>query len=234
MHGRRGGCFFLAILPAAAACHSPKLPAESARSASASQVARPLAPVLTEATVVAFWLSGADTVPEATRAEAREQFRRSNALVARYLSDTDIALVATVNDTVVIALAGGTHRVLTLVGLDLPYGYVFIEPGYAEEYHTGIPQQSDLEAAIDDYFGLDDPSPGPKHRIALLLPPEPGVALLDILSCGREGSALRNWKLDARVSSAALWRCCCARCARLRRNARRGGGAAARALSRSR
>jgi len=233
MPGRRWRKCGPMILLAATACQAPKPALSSARSGADSAFASPEAPVLTDASVVAFWLSAADTVPDTERAEARELFRRSNALVARYLDDTDIALVATVNDTVVVALAGGKRRVLTLVGLDFPYGYVLVEPGYAEEYHTGVPEAADLEAAIDDYFGLDDPSPSPRHRIAQRGSRDP-AALLDILSCGREGSALRTRNLDARVSPAAFWRRGCARCAWLRRDPRRGAGASARLLPRSR
>ena len=126
--------------------------------------------IVTQATVVAFWLSAADTMAATTRDSARKEFRRSNAMVAKYLSDTDIALIATVSDTVVVRLAGGTRRVIMLSGLDFPYGYVLIEPGYAEEFHTGVDAEQDLKAALDDYFGLEANSPRPKHRIAAYRP----------------------------------------------------------------
>jgi hypothetical protein len=131
-----------------------------------SFVARGEAPVVTGATVVAFWLAAADTVPEAERRSAQQGFRRSNLMVAKYLGDTDIALVGTVNDTVVIELAGGKRRVVMLSGLDFPYGYLLIDPGYAEEFHTGIDADQDLQDAIDEYFGLEADNPGPRHRIA--------------------------------------------------------------------
>ena len=233
MHGRLHGLGYGLIALLVAACHGPKPAPGHARALPAALDPVPV-PVVTEASVVAFWLAGADTLAAAARGAAREEFLRSNALVGRYLSDTDIALVATVADTVVVSLTGGFRRVLTLSGLDYPYGYVFVEPGYAEEYHTGISEQADLEAAIDDYFGLEDQSPAPRHRIALRSHGQSVPTLLDILSRGREGSALRNRNLDARVSSAALWRRGCARCAWLRRDARRRSGAPARPLSRSR
>ncbi|HEV8150951.1 MAG TPA: hypothetical protein VGP61_12260 [Gemmatimonadales bacterium] len=134
--------------------------------------------MISHPTIIAFWLATADTIPSAARSTAREQFRQSNALIARYLDDTDIGLVATVNDTVVIQLAGGFRRTVMLSGLDFPYGYVLIEPGYAEEFHTGIEAEADLESAIADYFGFDTDSPAPKHRIAQRLPetPTPPIA----------------------------------------------------------
>ena len=134
----------------------PDLPVASAGTAT----------LISAASVVAFWLSAADTVPESDRIAAREAFRRSNEQLAKYLSDTDILLAATVSDTVVIQLAGGSRRVVMLSGLDFPYGYLLIEPGYAEEFHTGIPAEEELLDAIDDYFGLEANTPGSRHRIA--------------------------------------------------------------------
>jgi hypothetical protein len=74
--------------------------------------------------------------------------------------------VATLSDTVVVRLASGYRRVIMLSGLDYPYGYVLIEPGYAEEFHTGVDAEEDLKAALDDYFGLEEDTPRPRHRIA--------------------------------------------------------------------
>jgi len=159
----------------AAGCASARTPREKPGSTSVSFVTGGEAPVVRVATVVAFWLTAADTVPEAARRTAQEEFRRSNSTVAKYLGDTDIALVGTVNDTVVVELAGGKRRVIMLSGLDFPYGYVLIEPGYAEEFHTGIDADQDLQDAIDDYFGLEADSPGPRHRIATSAPGQSGL-----------------------------------------------------------
>jgi hypothetical protein len=122
--------------------------------------------VLTDAAVVAFWLKAADTIPADARRRVREEFRRSNQVVADYLSDTDVGIVATVNDTVIVQLASGERRLVMLSGLDFPYGYVLVEPGYPEEFHTGLATDDDLESAIDDYFGLQDDPPEPRHHIA--------------------------------------------------------------------
>jgi hypothetical protein len=132
----------------------------------------PTTPVITTATVVAFWLGAADTLAADVTREARADFKRSNQVVAEYLGDTDIALVATVSDTVAVQLERGPRRLVMLSGLDFPYGYLLIEPGYAEEFHTGLTADQDLEDAIDDYFGLNDdgPAPAPKHRIASVGP----------------------------------------------------------------
>ena len=124
-------------------------------------------PIVTEATVIAFWLASADTLPPATLQALRDEFRHSNRLVAGYLEDTDIGMIVTLNDTLIVQLADGPRRAVILSGLDYPYGYVLVEPGYAEEFHTGIDGLDDLEAAIDDYFGLEDDDKRPQHRIAI-------------------------------------------------------------------
>jgi hypothetical protein len=166
--------FLVLSLLLAAGCTSSRPAAGRTFPASSGRAGRGSVPVVTQASVVAFWLAAADTIPSATRSAAREAFRESNAMVARYLDGTDIGLVATVNDTVVIQLAGGFRRTVLLSGLDFPYGYVLIEPGYAEEFHTGVDAEADLESAIDDYFGFGSSSPTPKHRIAQRLPEPPG------------------------------------------------------------
>lgn len=125
-------------------------------------------PVLVEPTVVAFWLSSTDTLPAPEARQTRIDFQRLVGEVARYLSDTDVRFVRTASDTVVIQLAGGVQRMVMLSGLDFPYGFVLIDPGYAEEFHTGRDLLADLEDAIADYFGLDDTQreSRPRHRIA--------------------------------------------------------------------
>jgi hypothetical protein len=163
-----------AMLCLVGACASPKShPGTTVATHPGDSTSTPV-PVITSASVVAFWLSESDTLPEAARRDAQAEFRRSNALVAKYLSDTDIALVATVHDSLVVQLASGKRRNVTLSGLDYPFGYVLIEPGYAEEYHTGITPDQDLLDAIDDYFGLEPDGAGPKHRIAQRIPLQPG------------------------------------------------------------
>jgi hypothetical protein len=126
-------------------------------------------PVIVEPTVVAFWLRGVDTLPAGDRGSIESEFSRAASGVAAYLADTDIRFVRTRSDTVVVQLAGGIQRTIMLSGLDYPYGFVLIDPGYAEEFHTGLDLLDDLEAAIADYFGLDEDqrTPRPRHRIAV-------------------------------------------------------------------
>ena len=147
-----------ALLPG---CHSKPEPGSAK-----APVASTVVPMVREASVVAFWLKSADTLHEADRDNARAEFRRSTQVAADYLDDTDVTLLATLQDTVLIHLEGGGTRVVMLSGLDYPYGYVFIDPGYAEEFHTGPIDDDALEDALDDYFGLEPADSTPPHRIA--------------------------------------------------------------------
>jgi hypothetical protein len=161
----------LVVAVLSAACS----PASNPRDAPAEVAGRTLPPgssvaVITGATVVAFWLKGADTIARAARRQVQNEFRRSNQALARYLSDTDVGIVATVGDTLLVRLSSGVERVVMLSGLDYPYGYVFIEPGFAEEFHTGLDSDNDLESAVDDYFGLEDDAPAPRRQIASCWP----------------------------------------------------------------
>src|SRR5262245_51798203 len=107
--------------------------------------------VIVEPTVIAFWLRGTDTLPAPELRQTRTDFRRLISEIGRYLSDTDVRFVRTASDTVVIQLAGGVQRMVMLSGLDFPYGFVLVDPGYAEEFHTGLDLLTDLEDAIADY-----------------------------------------------------------------------------------
>ena len=124
-------------------------------------------PVVNDAAVVAFWLGAVDTLPEASRRAIQAEFRRSNDAIADYLSDTDVALVTTLSDTVVVE-AGGERYLVLLSGFDFPFGYLLVEPGYDEEFHTGLMIDEDLEAAIDEYFELAAVDSLARRRIAAL------------------------------------------------------------------
>jgi hypothetical protein len=151
-----------AVLAIVAACR-PAAPARrsplAARSDSAEgglehPLARP--PVITEATVVAFWLKATDTLKAGQGADLLDDFRNYTALVAPLLKEQDIALVATTADSVIVEMDSGPQRVIMLAGLDYPFGYVLVEPGYAETILTGVSTDDELLDQVDWYFGTDD------------------------------------------------------------------------------
>lgn len=115
-----------------------------------------MAPVVLGPTVVAFWLPASDTLGEGSGADLLDDFRAYTQLVAPLLAERGITLAVTNADSVVVELAGGPRRVIMLGGLDYPFGYVLVEPGYAESILTGVSTDDELLGEVDWYFGLDD------------------------------------------------------------------------------
>ena len=116
---------------------------------------RAQAPIVTEATVVAFWLPASDTLA-GDGADLLDDFRAYTAQVAARLKEADIALVATTADSIIVELDGGPRRVIPLGGLDYPFGYVLVEPGFAETILTGVSTEDELLEQVNWYVGLDD------------------------------------------------------------------------------
>ena len=136
------------------ACH-PARPARARRpSTPAAAVAAP--PVVRGPTVVAFWLAASDTLAEGSGADLLDDFRAYTQLVAPLLEERGVTLAVTTADSVIVELAEGPRRVIMLPGLDYPFGYVLVEPGYPESILTGVSTDDDLLGEVDWYFGLDD------------------------------------------------------------------------------
>ena len=121
--------------------------------------ARP-ALVVRKATVVAFWLPGADTLDEGDASDALEDLRAGSGHLANYLKDQEVTVLGSVSDSIWIEVPNGPRRLVMLVGLDYPYGYVMIDPGFPEQVITGGSSDEELQDAADDYFGLDGEEPG--------------------------------------------------------------------------
>lgn len=112
-------------------------------------------PVVRERTVVVFWLPASDTLADADGADLLDDFRYYTAAAAPALEDRGIKLVATNSDTIVVEAEGLPRRVIMVTGLDYPFGYVLVEPGYAEEIFTGVMTDEELVDEADSYFGDD-------------------------------------------------------------------------------
>ena len=132
-------------------------PAGGCRTADAGR-ARDAVPVIREATLVAFTLPASDTLAAGEARAALDEFRGYTAVVVPLLAEEGIAFHATTADSVIIERADGVRRVVMLRGLDYPYGYVLIEPGFAESILTGVLTDSELVDEVDWYFGTEEES----------------------------------------------------------------------------
>lgn len=122
------------------------------------------APVIRGPSVVAFWLASADTLTEGAGLDLLDDFRAYTALVAPELEAAGIALEPTTADSIVVLLEGGPTRVIALRGLDFPFGYVLVEPGFPESILTGVSTDEELLEEVDWYFGRDEADDGTPPR----------------------------------------------------------------------
>ena len=112
---------------------------------------------LHEAALVVFWNTSADTLGPTAAADAlRELSDRAN-WASEYLDQYDIPVYATRATALVVRPTEGPGRFIDLGGLDYPFGFVLVEPGYAEEFLTGLQSEDELEDALVDYFDLEPP-----------------------------------------------------------------------------
>ena len=110
-----------------------------------------------EPTVVAFWLPASDTLKQGEGADLLDDFRAYTGAVSPLLDQQGIKLETTTADSVVVELENGPRRVIRLSGLDYPFGYVLVEPGYPETILTGVSTDDELLEQVSWYFGLDEP-----------------------------------------------------------------------------
>ena len=113
-------------------------------------------PVVHEATLVVFWLAASDTLGAHDGADLLDDFRYYTRSAVPWFEDRGIPVVTTNSDSVVVEAEGAPRRVIMLTGLDYPFGYVLVEPGYAEEILTGVLTDDELLDEADGYFGSDE------------------------------------------------------------------------------
>jgi len=164
---RLAGCLWVGIAGLAGCRPAPSPGVEARRPASESQTPAPIVPTfdtvsavartISNQSVVVFWLQEADTIADEERRSSLDDLRDYTQAVAPLLAAHEIDLVATRADTVFVEAQGGKRRLVMLSGLDYPYGYVFIDPGYPEEIVTGILTDDNLEGWVRDYFELPNP-----------------------------------------------------------------------------
>ena len=110
--------------------------------------------VITEPTVVVFWLAGADTLSAADQAEALDELNYTTEGIARTLAKHNIKLVPTNSDTIYVALPNRQRRMILLTGVDYPFGYVLLQPGTAERILAGLYGDDELLDEVEAYFDL--------------------------------------------------------------------------------
>src|SRR3989442_2989120 len=121
--------------------------------------------VVTEPSVVLFWLRAADTLGVDDQAEAFDDLKYYTEQVASALQSNGIRLVATNADTVYVALPNNKLRPILLSGLDFPFWYLFIDPGGPERILTGVYADEELMDELRAYFDLSDDSTAVQPRI---------------------------------------------------------------------
>jgi hypothetical protein len=176
------------------ACRSA--PAARVRHDSAAGAERSGAPVIRGPSVVAFRLRAADTLAD-TGGTLLDDFHSYTELAALALAEMGVALVLTSSDSLVVERPDGPRRVIMLGGLDFPFGYVLVEPGYPETILTGVSTEEELLEQVDWYFGVNEERP---------------ESLPGRVTGGRAAARARQWPTISRTRRASscwvngLWR----------------------------
>ena len=112
--------------------------------------------VVRKATLVVFWLPASDTLGSGDGSDMLDDFRYYTSAAAPWFRDQGIPVVTTNVDTIVVEAEGAPRRIIMVSGLDYPFGYVLVDPGYPEEILTGVLTDDDLIDEADGYFGSND------------------------------------------------------------------------------
>jgi hypothetical protein len=112
--------------------------------------------VITQPTVVVFWLRASDSLSRDSAQVASRDLDFYTEQVAPTLADNGIGLVATKADTVFVEQDDHHQRAIVLSGFHYPYGYLLIDPGTPERILTGVYDDEDLMDELHAYFDLPD------------------------------------------------------------------------------
>jgi len=121
--------------------------------------------VVTEPSVVLFWLHAADTLAAEDRADTFDDLKYYTEQIAPALEAGGIKLLATNAETVYVALPNHKRRPILLSGLDYPFGYVLIEPGSPERLLTGVYAEDELMDELRAYFDLPEDTTRAKPKV---------------------------------------------------------------------
>ena len=121
--------------------------------------------VVTEPSVIVFWLAAGDTLNPEDANSAYDDLTYYTQQIAPTLKTNNITLLPTNSDTVYIQLANHKRRAVLLSGLDYPFGYLFVDPGGPERILTGVYSDDDLLDELRAYFDISTDSTRTAPRV---------------------------------------------------------------------
>lgn len=154
---------FLVALVALAACHASGGDDRATTTASAPVAVHDSADsvlhtprFVTRPTVIVFWLEAGDTLHPDDASTAYQDLTEVTEAIVPLLAAFDIALEPTNADTVFVEMPNRRRRSVLLTGLELPFGYVLVEPGGVERVLPGVYGEEELLEEIRVYFDLPE------------------------------------------------------------------------------
>ena len=121
--------------------------------------------LITERTVVLFWVHAGDSLNPEDQASALEDLNYYTEQISPALKAYGIALVPTNSDTVYLALPNRQRRPILLTGLEYPFGYLLLDPEGVERILSGVYADDELLDEIRAYFDLPDDTAKVQPRI---------------------------------------------------------------------
>lgn len=112
--------------------------------------------VVTEPTVVVFWLAAADTFAASDQAALLDELTLTTDRLAPTLARHGITLVPTNADTVYLALPNRQRQAVVLTGLEFPFGYVLMDPEGQERILSGVLAHDELLEEVRVYYDLPE------------------------------------------------------------------------------
>jgi hypothetical protein len=115
--------------------------------------------VITLPSAVVFWLKDVDTLEADSAVAAVHDVTSQAQDLVDLVSDTDVQVYFTTESRIYVRAQLAPRRIVTLNGLDYPWGVVLVEPGYAEQIITGPVAPIDLRDLVYEYFGFENVRP---------------------------------------------------------------------------
>ncbi len=122
--------------------------------------------LVTQPSVVVFWLAAGDTLHPDDAAAALDDLNYYTEQLGPELDRWGIVLLPTNADTLHIALPNDKRRSVLLTGLEFPFGYVIAEPGGVERILPGVYAAEELLEEVRVYFDIEpDTTTAPPAKV---------------------------------------------------------------------